>query len=279
MYRSVRSTFSARRTWPVATVRRLALGVMLVATLGACKREVMDFSASLAGNRAFSEDGLRAEAERLGRAYDRKPGERTTSLRYAQVLRQLGQHGQAVAVLQRAAIANLNDPEVSAAYGKALADVGRYQEASEVLSRAHAPDRPDWRLLSSQGTVADQMGEHARAQQFYDAALQVAPGEPTVLANLGLSYALSKRLADAERVLTQAASHPRADERIRANLALVLALSGKFSQSQAVAGRDLPPQEAAKRVQEIKTMIAQTNTWAEIQKSESGSKAKRTAAR
>lgn len=254
---------------------RLGLALLLAAGVAGCKgRSPVDFSASLANSSLFQSSDPRAELERLGRAYDRKPGEKAVSLRYAQLLRQTGQHAQAVAVLQRTTITNLNDAEVSAAYGKALADVGRYQEASEVLARAHTPDRPDWRLLSSQGTVADQMGEHVRAQQFYDAALQVAPGEPTVMANLGLSYALSKRLADAERVLTQAANHPRADERIRANLALVLALSGKFDQSQAVAGRDLPPQEAAKRVADIKAMIAQTNTWAAIQQAETQRKAK-----
>ncbi len=259
--------------WTTRSAKRLVrwlLALIVLATLPACKREVLDFTASIAPRAATSEDGLRREAERLGRAYDRKPGDRATSLRYAQVLRQLGQHGQAVAVLQRATISNLNDPEVGAAYGKALADVGRFQEAAEVLARAHAPDRPDWRILSAQGTVADQMGEHARAQQFYEAALQVAPGEPTVLANLGLSYALSKRLNDAERVLTQAAAHPRADERIRANLAMVLALSGKFEQSRQVAGRDLRPEEAAQQIDGIRKMISQTNTWAELQKTEAG---------
>ena len=247
---------------------RWLLTLLVLASLPACKREALDFTASIAPRAATSEDGLRREAERLGRAYDRKPGERATSLRYAAVLRQLGQHGQAVAVLQRATIANLNDSEVGAAYGKALADVGRFQEASEVLARAHSPDRPDWRILSAQGTVADQMGEHARAQQFYEAALQVAPGEPVVLANLGLSYALSKRLSDAERVLTQAANHPRADERIRANLAMVLALSGKFEQSRQVAGRDLPPEEATQQINGIRKMISQTNTWEQLQKAD-----------
>ena len=95
-----------------------------------------------------------------------------------------------------------------------------------------------------------------------------------MLANLGLSYALSRRLADAERVLRQASGDPRADGRVRANLALVLALSGKFRESEDVARRDLPPKEAEANVQDIRKMIAQTNSWAEIQKAELAKKAR-----
>ncbi|MCA0422610.1 MAG: tetratricopeptide repeat protein [Proteobacteria bacterium] len=249
-------------------MKRLGAIAMLTLALTACRNTPIDFTASIAGQGDLSEAGLKRQADALGRAYDRKPGEKVVSLRYAQVLRQLGQHAQAVAVLQRASVANLNDTDVSAAYGKTLVDVGRYREAGEVLSRAHTPDRPNWRVLSAQGTVADQMGDHVRAQQFYENALQVSPGEPTVLANLGLSYALSRRLGDAERVLRQAAADPRADNRVRANLALVLALSGKFNESETVARKDLAPREAEANVQGIRKMISQTNTWAEIQKAE-----------
>jgi len=247
---------------------RLAAVLMLAAGLGACKLQAPDFSALISEPVGSSQETLKRQADSLGKAYDRNPGQKAVSLKYAQVLRLLGQHGQSVAVLQKAALSNMNDREVSAAYGKALADTGRFREAAEVLANAHAPDRPDWKVLSAQGTVADQMGEHARAQEFYLAALKVAPGEPAILSNLGLSYALTRRLDEAERVLSEAANHPRADSRVRANLALVLALSGKFQQSEAVARRDLSPTDAEKNVHNVRQMISQTNTWAQIQKAE-----------
>ncbi len=247
-----------------------ALLLGLAAGAGGCsKLKGLDFQASIGSTDVSGPDtALKQEAESLGRQYDKKPGDGAISLRYSTVLRRLGQHGQAIAVLQRATIANVNDVEITAAYGKTLADVGRFQEAADVLARAHSPDRPNWRVLSAQGSVADQMGEHDRAQQFYQNALQVSPGEPTVLSNLGLSYALTKRLADAERVLREAANSPRADSRVRANLALVLALQGKFQESEAMARRDLAPQDAEANVQEIKRIISQTNSWQAIQKSE-----------
>ncbi|MCX7431406.1 MAG: SLC13 family permease, partial [Planctomycetia bacterium] len=85
---------------------------------------------------------------------------------------------------------------VLGAYGRSLMDTGQLKQAEEVLSRAHLPERPDWRILSAQGAVADQLGEHPRAQEFYQAALKINPGDPTIMSNLGLSYALSKRLPE-----------------------------------------------------------------------------------
>jgi Flp pilus assembly protein TadD len=248
----------------------MACAAVVAAGMAGCSKggKGIDFMATLPEQNAASPAALKQEAEALGVLYDKRPGEKNISLRYAAALRQSGQHGQAVAVLQRASIANLNDADVSAAYGKILADVGRLQEAAEVLARAHTPDRPNWRVLSAQGAVADQLGDHERAQQFYQNALQVAPGEPAVLSNLGLSYALTRRLPEAEKVLSEAAANPRADSRVRANLSLVLALQGKFQESEAMARRDLPPKDAEANVQEIRRIIAQNNSWQEIQKSE-----------
>ena len=61
-------------------------------------------------------------------------------------------------------------------------------------SRAHTPDQPDWRILNAQGAVLDQMGRHAEAQRHYSTALKIVPDEPSMLSNLGLSYALTKDL-------------------------------------------------------------------------------------
>ena len=77
--------------------------------------------------------------------------------------------------------------------------VGNYAQAFDVLGRAHTPDQPDWRILSAQGTVLDQMGRHAEAQRYYASALKIVPEEPSVLSNLGLSYALSKDLRERRR--------------------------------------------------------------------------------
>ncbi len=207
------------------------------------------------------QERLRAYADEMGPRYSADPDNRAVALRYAMALRGLTRHAQAVAVLQRLAVKNPHDTVVLGAYGKALADAGRLQEAADVLERAHAPDRPNWTILSAQGSVADQMGDHARARDYYAAALKIVPNQPQVLSNLGLSYALERRMPQAEQTLRDAAAQPAADARVRENLALVLSLQGKYAEAEEVSRRDMAPIDAAENVQSIKRMIAQSDTW------------------
>lgn len=209
---------------------------------------------------------LRQYAEEWGRRYDSDRNDKRTAANYARALRLLGQHAQAVAILQGLAMKFPRDMDVLGQYGKALADAGRLQEAAKVLANAHTPERPNWSILSAQGSVADQMGDHAQAQNYYAAALKIRPNDPTVLSNLGLSYALSRNLPRAEATLREATTQPGADMRVRQNLALVLALQGKFAESEEVSRRDLPPIEASANVASIRSMISQSNTWRDIRK-------------
>jgi len=223
---------------------------------------------------ASSEAEQRADADELGKQYDAHPGEKDISIAYSKTLRALKRYEEAAAVMQAAAVKAPNDFDVLGEYGRALADDGQLVQARDVLSHAYAPDRPDWRILSAQGTVADRLDDHEGAQSFYREALAIAPGEPDVLSNLGLSYALSKKLPQAEAALRQAAADPRADVKVRSNLALVLALEGKFAEAEKVSERDLSPQAAAANVESIKRMIAQTPTWRDLETAKPSKQAK-----
>jgi Flp pilus assembly protein TadD len=250
------------RIAPLRIPRRGALAataLSLALMLGACK-SVNDVTGSI-GIGAPRAQGV----EGLGKRYDGDPNDRDTALAYAQALRSASRTQEAVAVLQKAAARAPRDMEVLGAYGKALADAGRYQEAASVLQGAHTPERPNWTVLSAQGSVADRLGEHEQAQRYYQAALKIAPGEPTILSNLGLSYALTKRLGPAEQALRGAAGHPRADGRVRQNLALVLALQGKFDEAEQVQTPDVSREQASANVASIRRMIEQSNAWRDIQ--------------
>jgi Flp pilus assembly protein TadD len=241
---------------PFSTWRILAaLGLVAMTAAGCTKRGQAEITGSIP--QQATPDTWRRQADVWGPRYEANPADASAALNYAQALRELDQKPQAVAVLQQAAIRSPNQPALLAAYGKALADVGRYKEASDVLNRAHSPERPDWRVLSAQGAIADQTGDHALAQKYYDSALKLAPGEPTILSNLGLSYALAKRLPDAERTLREAADHPKADARVRQNLALVLSLQGKFAEAETVLKRDLAPEEASAVMADLRGLAAQ----------------------
>ena len=208
----------------------------------------------------------RREVDVYGEQYRADPSNVDIALRYAQALRAAGQRAQAVAVLERASIERPHDKAVLGAYGRALAEASNFDRALEVLERAHTPDQPDWHILSAQGAVLDQMGRHADAQRHYVTALKIVPDEPSVLSNLGLSYALSKDLKDAESTLRRAAAQRPVDPRVRQNLALVVALQGRFAEAESIARADLPPDEAAANVAYLRQMLAHRKDLHELKR-------------
>jgi len=203
-----------------------------------------------------SDAAWRRDLDTYGAQYHADPSKVDVALHYAQALRATGQRAQAVAVLERLSMQNPNDKNVLGEYGRALAEAGDYEQALDVLGRAHSPDQPDWRILSAQGAVLDQLGRHTEAQSYYQTALKIVPDEPTVLSNLGLSYALSKDLPNAEATLRRAAEHRSVDPRVRQNLALVVGLQGRFAEAEQIASADLPPDQAAANVAYLRKMLA-----------------------
>lgn len=256
----------------VSALRRLQLVTAAIVPLAACSK-INDVTGSIGQNASHSTQtamnaggpASQRQLTELGQRYERRPTERRNVIDYANALRSVQRHEQAIAVLRKAVLAKPQDRELLTAYGKALADARRFSEALQALERAQRPEQPDWSILSTQGSIADQSGNHAQARQYYEEALKLAPGEPRILSNLGLSLALNKQLPEAERVLRQAAAHPRADLRIRQNLSLVLALQGKFDEAETIQRQVLGPEDAKANIASIRAMIAQSNTWRDIQ--------------
>ena len=247
----------------------------VAAPLSAC-HDFGDVTGSIPASTSMpaNEARLRAYAEACQQRYDSNPGEKTASIDYARALRALTRYREAVAVIQTAAIKAPKDFDVLGEYGKALADAGQLTQAKAVLSHAYTPDDRRWDVMSVQGTVADRLGDHAGAMQFYREALKIAPGEPAVLTNMGLSLALAKKLPEAEQALRQAVSSPKADARMRGDLALVLALEGKFGEAETVGRADLSPDAARANVEAIRQMIAQNESWRELRKPAKAAKPK-----
>jgi len=77
-----------------------------------------------------------------------------------------------------------------------------------------------------------------------------------VLSNLGLSYVLEKDLPKAEEALRRAHSRAGADPRVRANLALVVGLRGNLAEAEKIAKADLPPEEGAANVAQLKSLLS-----------------------
>src|SRR6476659_5133410 len=246
-----------------------AVTAILAAGLGGCQT-MADVTGSLTSKAEANpspDPDPRRSAEVYGERYRANPKDVDAALNYGQALRATGQRAQAVAVLEQATIAHPSNKALLAGYGRALADNGSFQQAFDVLGRAHSPDDPDWRLLSAQGATLDQLGRYEEARQYYSSALKIAPDQPLVLSNLGLSYVLSKDLPRAEETLRRAHSRALTDARVRANLAMVLGLEGRMPEAETVAKADLAPEEAAANVADLKRLLTRNeNARAEARK-------------
>jgi Flp pilus assembly protein TadD len=77
----------------------------------------------------------------------------------------------------------------------------------------------------------DRLGRFSEAEVHYQKALHFAHRDPKVWNDVGYSYYLQGRWADAERALKTAAKLAPDDERIRVNLGLTLAAAGKTSEA------------------------------------------------
>ena len=247
----------------LATVSALALGL----AVGACARPQQASNGDPAVTGSIPPQSAQADAhaqmELWSQRYRSSPN-RDTAIAYAQALRANGQPAQAVAVLQEAMLKSPRDPMVASAYGKALAANGDFDQALKIIRGANSPTAPDWRLLSAEGAILDQMGDPTAARVAYTTALKIAPGEPSILNNLGLSYLLTNELPKAEQILRQASHNPRADSRVRQNLALVLGLEGQFAEAERTARAELAPEQAEANVAYLKAMLSQQNTWRQL---------------
>jgi len=244
----------------------LALALVLCGCASTVPAEKSDTtgSVSTAPPRQRTQAEWRREAEALAERYRAAPSDAEIAIQYAQALRGMGQRTQAAAVLEQASIQSPDNQALLGAYGRALADIGNYGQALDVLAKAHTPDQPDWRILSVQGAVLDQMGRHEDARNHYASALRITPEEPSVLSNLGLSYALAKDLRQAEATLRRAVARPGADQRVRQNLALVVGLQGRFEEAEQIAQADLQSEEAAANVAYLRRMLAQPDNWKKL---------------
>jgi len=237
--------------------------LLTIAVSGCASSHAPEITGSISSAPMTDADFEKAAAY-WGDRYAKNEADKTVALNYAAALRRINRNDQAIAVLQKATLRNLHDPEVLAAYGKALAAGGDLDRALDVIRRAEQPDKPDWRLLSAEAAILDQKGAHDQARKLYLSALDLSPNEPTILSNLGMSYMLTGELSDAERVLRQAVAEPGADSRVRQNLALVVGLEGRFPEAEKIASAELSPDQAAANIAYLKSMLSNPDTWKQL---------------
>ncbi|MEM6461564.1 MAG: tetratricopeptide repeat protein [Pseudomonadota bacterium] len=251
--------------------RTLTRGVCvfaLVAALAGCANVGNIKTGSISnGGKAISQmntSELSRVEGKYASAYKANPKDKAVGINYATLLRMTGRNQQALAVMQQVAIHHPTDRDVLASYGKAQASAGQLDQALDTVRRAQTPDQPDWRLLSAEGAILDQMGQANEARQKYKQALDLVPGEPSILSNLGMSHLLTGDLKTSEDFLKKAAESPGSDSRIRQNLAMVVGLQGRFAEAESIARAELSREQAEANVAYLRSMLAQQNAWARL---------------
>jgi len=248
------------RVFPgLKSFRLLLLAGVAAVALGACATNHTtmaqpDFTGASAQQSA---DALNQLAAR----YKAHPTDKTTIIYYAAALRAAGQPEQAVSVLEGGLSVYKNDVDIKVAYAKALAAAGRFDQAMNLIDDAIDPASPDWTALLVKGAILDQSGHNADARAIYSQALLVAPNEASLEANIGLSWAMSNDLTQAETHLRRAVTLHGATSQIRQNLALVIGLQGRFDEARALFAKELPPDQVDANMAYIRALLTQQNRW------------------
>ncbi|WEK03562.1 MAG: pilus assembly protein TadD [Candidatus Devosia phytovorans] len=199
--------------------------------------------------------------------YKSNPKDKVTAIHYAAALRAVGQSQQAVSVLEISMGYYPKDVDIAVAFAKALTADGRLEQSLQVLDNVIRPEAPDWNALLVKGATLDQLGRNAEARGLYAQAQVYAPGEASIEANLGLSYAMTNELPAAEQHLRRAVQMQGATSQIRQNLALVVGLQGRFDESRSLYAAELPPEQVESNMAYVRALLTQQNRWDMIKNS------------
>jgi Flp pilus assembly protein TadD len=240
-------------------LRLILLAGVAAMVLGACATNHTtmsqpDFSGQSATQSASALNQLAAR-------YKSNPRDKVTIIYYSAALRAAGQPDQAVAVVESGLAYYKNDTDLQVAYAKALSSAGRFEQALNVIEDAINLASPDWNALLVKGAILDQSGRNDEARAAYTQALTIAPNQPSLEANIGLSYAMTNDLTKAEAHLRKAVAMPGATSKIRQNLALVIGLQGRFDEAQKLFAAELPPDQVEANMAYIRALLTQQNRW------------------
>ena len=248
----------------IRNIRPLLLAGVAALALSACATNRAPLGDADYSSLSATEN--RANLAQLTARYKADPRDRTVAIHYAAALRAAGQPQQAIAALEQAMAAYPGDVAVSVAYAKALTAAGRFAQSLGVLDNVIRPDAPDWNALLVKGATLDQMGRNGEARALYAQAQVIAPGEASIETNLGLSYAMTEDLPQAEQHLRRAVQMRGATSKTRQNLALIVGLQGRFDEARALYGAELPPEQVEANMAYIRSLLSQQNRWNRIDK-------------
>jgi Flp pilus assembly protein TadD len=183
---------------------------------------------------------------------------------FAETLRRGGRNDRAAQVAMQALQRHQSDAPLLMTLGRALIAVNRPQEALRPLALVAQAEPQNWRARSALGAALDQVGRFSEARRAYQEALAIAPEEPAVLTNFGVSFLLAGAPGEAEPYLRRASAAPNAPAEARQNLAVALALQGRFDEAEQLERIDLPPAMAAENIGYLRGLVSDPRRWDDV---------------
>ncbi|MCJ8323690.1 MAG: hypothetical protein HRU29_07720 [Rhizobiales bacterium] len=185
-------------------------------------------------------------------AYDAKPTDIVNILGYAKALASIGSDTRATKILTDGLLIYPNNSDILRAQAKALSKQGLVGPALRKMNLAIKNRPKDWRLYNDIGSIHSKMGEKTLALDSFKQALKLAPNEPSIQTNLGVTYMLDRQLILAEKHLAIAVNHPEATRQMRQNYAFVLGLQGKYILARKIFLKDLPLSQVDENIAQLK---------------------------
>lgn len=203
-----------------------------------------------------------AQAAFWGREVERDPTDAEAGLGMARALRAMGQYAEASTAVERVLVVAPTNVEALLESARNKISQGQGFYAVEPLTRAQALQPRDVRAPNLLGVALHQTERRTEAQAAWAQALQLSPENPEVLSNMAMAAAGDGDLAAAEALLRRAVARPGVSVRARQNLVLVLGLRGAVAEAEALARRDLPPEQVANNLAWLRDGApAQGRSW------------------
>lgn len=130
---------------------------------------------------------------------------------------------EALARAERLLAARPNDPALLEQVGLSALSLGQDEKALAPLARAASLPAATWRTWNALGVLADRGRDFTEARAAYAKALALAPSRPEIANNLGWSYFLEGRPAEALSYLERAAAADSRSQLFSDNVEIVRA--------------------------------------------------------
>ena len=168
----------------------------------------------------------------------KNPDNREYQLVYANSLRMSGYVEKAKAVYSKLLERNIKD--VDAIEGKALCFLseGNFNEARKLFSDVLRLDATRWRAMNGLAVAFSLDKEIGVAMEYYNSALEISPNNPSILNNIGLSYAFNgdyqKAIMNLQKASSFVETGSNKKKKIDMNLSLVYGVKGDMQKAEDI---------------------------------------------